>query len=130
MSKYLIDTNVLIYHTSGIEESIDFITGAILEESFNISVITKIEFLGWNRHTVDGFEECRKLIEQANIYFIDEDISNKAIELKRFKNIKLGDAIIAATAIIHNLELATRNTDDFKMIETLELVNPFVRKPK
>lgn len=126
MSKYLIDTNVLIYHTNGIKKGIDFITDVILKKSFNISVITKIEFLGWNRHTIDGFDKCQQLIEQANIYFIDEDISNKAIELKRFKNIKLGDAIIAATAIIHNLKLATRNTDDFKMIETLELTDPFV----
>lgn len=44
--EYLIDTNILIYHTKGSENSIDFISRAIIQKSFNISIITKIEFLG------------------------------------------------------------------------------------
>ena len=40
-------------------------------------------------------------------------------------NIKLADAIIAATAIFNNLKLLTRNVDDFKMIDELEVMNPF-----
>jgi predicted nucleic acid-binding protein len=37
----------------------------------------------------------------------------------------LGDAIIAATALVHGLTLVTRNVDDFKHIAGLELENPF-----
>lgn len=37
----------------------------------------------------------------------------------------LGDAIIAATAHLNNLELLTRNTNDFSHIPGLHLVNPF-----
>jgi len=40
-------------------------------------------------------------------------------------NIKLADAVIAATAVVHNLKLATRNVGDFKGIEGLRVVNPF-----
>ena len=39
--------------------------------------------------------------------------------------IKIPDAIIAATALHHQLVLATRNTDDFKEIEGLAYINPF-----
>jgi predicted nucleic acid-binding protein len=37
----------------------------------------------------------------------------------------LGDSLIAATALVHNLILVTRNTDDFNWIANLSLLNPF-----
>jgi predicted nucleic acid-binding protein len=37
----------------------------------------------------------------------------------------LADAIIAATALVHQLPLVTRNVDDFKHVAGLEIVNPF-----
>lgn len=123
--EYLIDTNILIYHTKGSENSIDFISHAIIQKSFNISIVTKIEFLGWKKHTSHSFEKCKRLIEFSNVYSVDEDIANKAIELKRKTNIRLADAVIAATAIIHNLKLATRNVNDFKAIKEVKVVNPF-----
>ena len=124
-NEYLIDTNILIYHTSGSQVTTDFITNLIANNSFNISILTKIEFLGWDRHTPEGFEKCKKLIETATIYPVDESTANKAIDLKREKKIKLADAVIAATALLNNLKLVTRNVDDFKMIEGLEVVNIF-----
>ena len=124
-TEYLIDTNVLIYHTKGSEKSINFMAGIISQKAFNISVITKIEFLGWDKHTPDGIEKCKRLLEYASTYPVDEGIANKAIELKRRTNIKLADAIIAATAVLNNLNLATRNVNDFKAIEVLEFTNPF-----
>ena len=123
--EYLIDTNILIYHTKGYGDSIDFISRAIAQKSFNISILTKIEFLGWDKHTPDGFEKCKRLIEHANVYLLDDDIAGKTIELKRVTNINLADAVIAATAMVHNLKLVTRNIDDFKTIEGLEVENLF-----
>jgi len=35
------------------------------------------------------------------------------------------DAIVAATALIHNFTLITRNTKDFKNIDAFQMVNPF-----
>ena len=40
-------------------------------------------------------------------------------------NIKLPDVVIAATAMHKNLILVTRNEDDFKDVERLEVYNPF-----
>ena len=109
ITEYLIDTNILIYHTKGSEDSINFISSVISQKAFNISILTKVEFLGWDKHTPDGFEKCKRLIEPANVHPLDEDIATKAIELKRRMNIKLADAVIAATAILYDLKLATRN---------------------
>jgi len=37
----------------------------------------------------------------------------------------LADAIIAATALVHDLSLVTRNKEDFKDVPGLRVVNPF-----
>jgi len=125
MIKYLIDTNVLIYHIKGVKEIGDLLKEIIDQKSFNISIITKIEFLGWDKHTPEGFEKCKKLSEIANIYYINQQIADKAIEIRRKRKIKLADAVIAATAIVNNLRLVTRNIDDFENIEELTIINPF-----
>ena len=125
-TKYLIDTNILIYHTKGSQVTFKFLSNLIHQRALNILILTKIEFLGWDKHTPDGFKKCKKLMEPANIYPVDEEVANRAIELKRKVNIKLADAVIGATALINNLKLATRNVDDFKKIAGLDVVNPFV----
>jgi hypothetical protein len=124
-AEYLVDTNILIYHTVGSEVISNFIRNLIVQEAFNVSVLTKIEFLGWDKHSPEGFQKCRELIELANLYFVDDDTAEKAIELKRRGKIKLADAVIAATAIVNNLRLVTRNVDDYKAVKGLEVFNPF-----
>ena len=124
-TEYLIDTNILIYHTKGLHAASRFIDEVIAQQGFNISILTQIEFLGWEKHTVEGFRKCRRLIGLANVYSIDEDIAKEAIDLKRRARIKLADAVIAATALVNNLKLATRNVDDYKAAKDLEIFNPF-----
>jgi hypothetical protein len=65
------------------------------------------------------------LIKTAHIYPVEENIANKAIELKRRTTIKLADSVIATTALLNNLKLATRNSDDFRGIDGVEIINPF-----
>jgi predicted nucleic acid-binding protein len=125
LSEYLVDTNILIYHTNGSEVVRKFINENIKETSLNISILTKIEFLGWDKHTPEGLKKCIKLIDHANVYCLDEDIAEKAIEIKKRVNIKLADAVIAATALFNDFSLVTRNIDDFKMLDELSVVNPF-----
>jgi len=56
---------------------------------------------------------------------LDKDVTRKAIELRRsYTKLKLGDAIIAATAVVHDLILVTNNIKDFKNIASLTLIDP------
>ncbi|TAN45088.1 MAG: type II toxin-antitoxin system VapC family toxin [Nitrospirae bacterium] len=122
-SEYLLDTNILIYYTKGSESARHLIDDLTLRHTLNISILTKIEFLGWDKHTAEGYETCKELIEYATIYPLDKNVSDKAIELKRSSKIKLADAVIAATALVNDLKLVTKNIDDFAKIEGLEVVN-------
>jgi len=120
--KYLIDTNVLIdvqmNHLP--EKGLHFMV-EIIDKDFTISFITYIEFLGYTNVT----KETSDFIALANMIEINKDIINACINLRRTKNIKLPDAIIAATAIVYDLTLITRNTDDFKNILGIKLINPW-----
>jgi len=87
---FLINTNILIYYLADAipEDEIPRIE-KILKEDFNISIITKIEFLGRKGHTSEGFEKSREFISFARVIPLTDDIAELAIELRRRKSIKL-----------------------------------------
>ena len=123
---YLIDTNILIYYLADAipKEEINRVE-EILKTSFNISIITKIEFLGWRGHTEEGFKKAKEFISFARIIPLEDEIANLTIDLRRKYKIKLPDAVIAATALYYDLTLVTRNEKDFEGIKGLEIYNPF-----
>ena len=89
-----------------------------------ISVITKIEVLGYNappkdQKLLDDFVDSSVLLELNN------EIINQTIDLRKSFAIKIPDAIIAATAIALRFDLVTRNENDFKNIPGLKIVNPW-----
>ena len=66
-----------------------------------------------------------EFITLATILPLDKVVTKKAIELRRNnRKLKLGDAIIAATAMVHQLTLMNKNTKDFMKIEGLQIIDP------
>ena len=124
--RFLIDTNILIYYGNNQlpGKSAEIIEDA-LQNSFNISVISKMEYLGWKKHTEETYRTAVKFIENANIFNLDDYIVESTIRIKRENVIRLPDALIASTAIVNNLVLLTRNHSDFKDIHQLRVLNPF-----
>lgn len=120
--KYLIDTNCLIdaqmkrIPAKGLE-----FLASIINEDFTISFISYIEFLGYKDVTIHSQE----FISLANMIEIDKSIINTCITLRKAHNIKLPDAIIAATALVYSLVLISRNTSDFDNIAGLKLIDPY-----
>jgi predicted nucleic acid-binding protein len=122
---YLIDTNVIIDYTSSRlpQKGSDFVE-QLFNNNFVISVAVKIEVLGFD-DVPDKLLAMEEFVDTAILLPLDEDVTKQTILLRRkYKKLKLGDAIIAATAIAYNLVLVSRNTKDFENIEGLELINP------
>lgn len=124
---YLLDTNILIYHfadqlPSHAQETID----DIFKRNFNISVITKIEFLGWRKLNNKQMQKAKEFLSFATVISLNRLISDRTIIIKQSHNIKLPDAIIAATALSRNFTLVTRNSEDFKELK-IKIYNPFER---
>lgn len=82
--------------------------------------------MGWNKYTEDDFAVAKRFLSNTNVINIDDNIVNTTIEVMRKNKLDLADAIIAVTAINHNLTLVTRNVKDFNKIASLEIYNPFI----
>lgn len=115
-SKYLLDTNPIIYFFNGITND-EFLI-EVLKNSFNISIITKIEFLSWQKLFNDERlnKKAIEFISHANIYDLDDEVANQTIKNRQQHKIKTPDAIIGATAQVHRFEIVTSNVDDFKSL--------------
>ena len=115
-SKYLADTNILLYLIAGNEGVFEFIN-----DEFFISEISEIELLG-NKGILDAQLVYRKqIINRCTIVSLSENIKRVTIQLKQNYTIKIPDAIIAATSIYLNLPLLTADKE-FKKIKELDLL--------
>lgn len=123
-ARYLIDTNVAIgYLDNALPKSglafMDEIPKPIL------SVVTRIELLSWRNATKPQIAVLEGYINGAHVVGLSEDIVRNTIEIRKKQRTKLPDAIIAATALVYDFGLLTRNTLDFRGIAGLDLVNPW-----
>ncbi len=124
--RFLIDTNILIYFLSNqIPESHLKFIKKILTESFNISTITKIELLGWQKIDAKSKAKIENFLKNSDVYYIDKIIETKAIELKQEYKIAIPDALIVSTALVNEFTLVSRNEKDFKKINKIKIYNPF-----
>jgi len=65
----------------------------------------------------------RRLLGGMDELVVDRRIADKAGELRR-RGLRLPDALIAATALVHQLTVLTRNTADFRKAPGLRVKSP------
>lgn len=133
MNRCLIDTNIIIYTTKGNGKAVAFMEQLFADQSvdFLCSVITEAELFSM---TIS--EQVQKSIEgvlsEADVIEVSSEIARKAGEIRakgydKGYNIKLPDALIAATAIIENAVVVSHNVADFRKIsqvEKLDIIDP------
>lgn len=125
--KYLWDTNTVIYYLQQQfpPQAEVFIDNLLMEARPCISAITEIELLCWKAATEKDMEVLRGFIHDALVIELERPIKLKTADIRKQHNIKLPDAIIAATALIYDLTLITRNSSDFKNVSALATVDPW-----
>lgn len=82
--------------------------------------------LGFRRLTETERVSLERFFYVAEVLPLSETIVQRAIRLRQQRRMGLGDSLVAATALVHDSVLATRNTEDFHWIEALSLLDPFV----
>ena len=123
MGTHLLDTNVVIdFLANRLPPNGRGYMATVVNSVPIISVISKIELLGFNG-TTDAMELTEDFVNISTLLDLSPEVVDKTIELRRQYKIKLPDAIIAATALVHHLTLISRNFDDFKRIAGLTVVD-------
>lgn len=122
-SGYLIDSNAVIdYLGNKLSASGMEFMSTIIDDIPNISVITKIEVLGYNA-AKEHYRILEAFINDSEVIRLYPEIVEQCIEIRKQYRIKLPDAIIAATALHEQMTLITRNISDFEMIDELEIID-------
>jgi predicted nucleic acid-binding protein len=124
MGQYLIDNNIISsYFTESFpKKTMDFISD-VMDKTPNISVVTEIEALSWIAPDKVYETIIKEFIKDANILPLTKNVVAECVQIRRSRKIKTPDAIIAATAIVHNLTLITSD-NDFKNIKHLQTISP------
>lgn len=122
----LIDSNVIIYSA---KPEFSYLRGLILPGENFVSALSKIEVLGYHLLIEEDKKYFDAYFELLSVLAIDDSVIDLATELRRMFRMKTSDAIIAATAQIYQLELVTRNVDDFSKISSLKIFDPIRSAP-
>jgi len=124
---YLIDTNVLVDYLDDAIPPENRRIDDIFRDDFTVSVISKIEFLGWTGYLDDPDELniARSFVDRAEVVPLSDNIAERAIELRRRHGVPLADSVIGATVLHRDATLVTRDTADFDAIPSLNLNNPY-----
>ncbi len=123
--QYLIDSNAVIDYLAGLfpQRGMDFMNDVVNAIPV-ISVITKIELLGYDSSDKDH-SLLSGFIHAGIVLNMTDDIVIKTISIRRKHKIKIPDAIIASSALVNDFTLLSHNTNDFKNIAGLKVVDPW-----
>ncbi len=117
----LLDSNIIIYAALPEYGAIqDFIA----KHAPAVSAISRVEVLGYHLLTQQDRSEFEEFFAAATVLPVSDLVISKAIELRQVRKLKLGDALIAGTALAHGLTLVTKDTQDFQWIDGLTLLDP------
>lgn len=124
MSRILLDSSIIIDLLRRKDKTQTLLHKLTLQGyHLAIAIITHAELYSgksiWEKQKAR--EELETILQYIEIISIDKSISEKAGEIRAHYQINLLDAIIASTAIHHNLSLATLNIKDFEKIPKLKL---------
>jgi len=115
-SNYIADTNALIYLLAG-----NTCMKPYLNKRLGLSIISEIEMLSFSGITVSEEKCIQSMLKECSVIPLNEGIKNQTVTLRRRYEIKIPDAIVAATAMECKLPLLTADKN-FRQIELLDLI--------
>lgn len=118
----ILDSNIIIYSIKPEKTKLrDFLKAK--KDTLAVSVISKLEVLGYHKITLEEKILFENFFQSIINFPINNLVLEKAIEIRQIKKISIGDSVIAATALLNNLELLTNNEDDFSNLSGLKIIS-------
>lgn len=133
--KYLLDTNII---SETIKQKPDTHVQQWLELVPSNQLYVSVLTLGEIRFGIEKLvDSARKnyittwLENDLALWFADHimpvslEVADKWGHISSQTKLPVIDSLIAATALVHNMKLVTRNVKDFKMVAGIEIINPW-----
>jgi tRNA(fMet)-specific endonuclease VapC len=118
-----IDSNILIDHLRGNQKATEFIE-SIGKSSLYISAVVEMELYNGVLNRAEYAKLKKELLGIRRIQ-VNESISDTALFLSQkyalSHKMTVADTLIAATALVYDLELRTFNLKDFRFIPQLKV---------
>ncbi len=120
---YTLDTNAVIYFIKDDERDAPLISDILADPATPsyISTATEAELFAYSRLDNSEIARIEDFLELVTIIPVDSRVARLAGSIRATYRMKLGDSMIAATALLMRSTLLTRNVRDFKRIPQLSL---------
>lgn len=122
----LCDTNIFIHAFNGDEKTIS-VLGEIGYENVILSSITVME-LYQGMGNKEELAVMKKRIRYYDVIGINEEVSSLAAQfIEQYAlshRLQIPDAIIGATAVVHQIDLYTYNIKDFHYLPDIKIYDP------
>lgn len=124
MTAYLLDTGLVLRHLRGQRPTVQLLRGLSKLGRLSIASVTRLEVHAGMRP--EERYATHKLLARLATIDLDREIADRAGDMiaasqRAGKALAVPDAIIAATAIGHQLTLVTLNRGDFQHVAGLSL---------
>ena len=121
----VVDTDILIDAGRGVGEAVTCLTNIEQQSSLAASVITQMELFIGCRDKAE-LRQVEKFLRRFLLLKLTEPASDAAVDLLRQYRLSHGlliaDSLIAATALVHNAPLISKNQRDYQFIAGLNLL--------
>ena len=122
--KFLLDSNALIYAARPDARYAPFRLW-VKHSAAVVSAISRVEVLGFTRLTVADARAFAAMFLLLPQLPITDAVLDQAVKIRQQTRLKTPDALVAATALVHGLELVTADSD-FSRVAGLVVVNPLL----
>lgn len=117
----LLDTNIIIYAA---KPQYPDLRRLVEKHQPVVSVISYVEALGFAKIGPQEKADLLTFFRDHKMIRLTRPVMRQAVQLRQTRKMRLGDSIIAATALVHGQTLVTRNVRDFRWISGLGLIDP------
>lgn len=124
----VIDSSIFIDHLREHPPAKEFFRKLSLTDTSAIlfSALTETELIaGKSCEDSDARSRVLQMLNRFTKVSVDNPLALLAGDICRKNALDLPDAVIAATALTHKVELLTRNVSDFKKVEGLKVRSPY-----
>lgn len=126
MAITIVDSDILIDVARGEADAINCLLRLEQTSALAISAVSQMELIVGCRSKKE-LQVLEKFLDRYQILKITDRVSDRAVDLLRqyflSHGLLIADALIAATALIHNEMFITKNQRDFRFIADLNLLS-------